>query len=242
VFKVFSLSRADYDAVLLDLDGVVTETAKIHAKCWKRLFDEYLGDNSFDIERDYLMYVDGRPRYEGVKSFLESREIFLSYGTPEDSPDTETVCGLGNKKNQLFHEYLKNHEVEAYPDAIVFLRALKLAKFKTAVVSSSKNCEQVVRAAKLEDRFDTRVDGKDSECMGLHGKPDPDIFLEAASRLNVQPHRSVVVEDAIAGVEAGKRGKFGFVIGMNRHDTSQILLEHGAHIVINSFNQIEVKS
>jgi trehalose 6-phosphate phosphatase len=180
-----------FDAVLFDLDGVVTRTAKVHAASWKRLFDEYLENRAageggswkpFDIESDYNLYVDGKPRYDGVRSFLESRGIDLPYGSPDDSPDAETICGLGNRKNRIFNEHLKSHGVETYEIAVEFLQLLKENGFKTAVVSSSKNCRAVLTAAGIEDLFDARVDGVVSARIGLEGKPQPDIFLEAARR------------------------------------------------------------
>jgi alpha,alpha-trehalase len=159
---------------------------------------------SFDIGSDYNTYVDGKPRYDGVKSFLESRGIDLPYGSSDDPPDAETICGIGNRKNEIFNEYLKAHGVEAYEVAVEILHLLKENGFRTAIVTSSKNGLAVLRAAAIEKLFDARVDGVVSEQLGLKGKPEPDIFLEAARRLGVSPMRAVVLEDALSGVLAGK--------------------------------------
>jgi len=243
------ISRLDYDAFIFDLDGVVTRTAKVHAAAWKELFDEYLSHRAqregqtfqpFAIDTDYLRYVDGKPRYEGVRSFLESRGITLSYGSPEDQPNKETVCGLGNKKNQLFHELLKRHGVEVYRSTVELIRQLRSKGFKTAIVSSSKNCSAVLEAAHIVDLFDTQVDGVDAERLGLKGKPAPDIFLEAANRLGVDPQRAVVAEDAIAGVKAGSSGKFGLVIGVDRGKQEQALKNNGADVTVADLAEITV--
>ncbi|MCK5101022.1 MAG: beta-phosphoglucomutase family hydrolase, partial [Desulfobacteraceae bacterium] len=204
-----------YDAVLFDLDGVVTKTADTHASAWKKLFDEYLEKKSdtdnyepFDIKDDYIRYVDGKPRYKGVKAFLASRDIDLPYGSVKDSSDKETICGLGNRKNHFFSVLLKKEGVKIYESTVDLIRQLIKNGFKTAIVSSSKNCRQVLKAADIKTLFDTRVDGVVSENLGLTGKPEPDIFLEAARNLNVEAKRCVVVEDALSGVEAGKKGNF----------------------------------
>lgn len=247
---VSNITREGFDAVLFDLDGVVTKTAKVHAISWKRLFDEYLERRAaaeggtwepFDVESDYRSFVDGKPRYEGVRSFLESRGIDLPYGKADDSPDAETVCGLGNRKNRIFNEHLKTHGVETYGLAVELARLLKAAGFLTAVVSSSKNCAAVLAAAGIEDLFEVRVDGVLSEELGLKGKPDPDIFLEAAGMLGVRSERAIVLEDALSGVQAGKRGKFGLVVGVDRVGQAENLLKNGAHVVVTSFDQLTVE-
>jgi trehalose-phosphatase len=240
-----TLSKADYDAVILDMDGVVTKTAKVHAASWKALFDEYRKESRgewapFDLDGDYRRYVDGKPRYEGVKSFLESRNINLPYGSPEDDPDKETVCGLGNRKNALFHDRLRKQGVEIYEPGVRLVKALNGAQFKTGVVSSSKNCAAVLEAAGILDLFHARVDGVESEKLGLKGKPDPDIFVEAARRLGAKPRRSVVVEDAIAGVQAGKKGNFGCVIGVDRTGHAKDLRENGADVVVASLSEVDI--
>ena len=231
---------------IFDLDGVITQTAKVHAAVWKQMFDEYLKDKSssgqdfvpFDIDDDYRKYVDGKPRYEGVKSFLESRGIELPFGSPDDSPDKETICGLGNRKNQLFHENLEKKGVETYENAVDLIHRIKDRHLKTAIVSSSKNCSAVLKAAGLEGEFDVQVDGIISERMGLKGKPHPDIFIEAAKRLNSEIKKSVVVEDALAGVEAGRRGGFGCVIGVDRTGRGSDLKDKGADIVVSDLSRI----
>ena len=234
-----------YDAVLFDLDGVVTRTAETHAGAWKKLFDEYLGNKSitgnflpFDLKDDYVKYVDGKPRYKGVQDFLISRSIEIPYGSIDDPSEMETICGLGNKKNKLFTELINEKGVEVYESSIELIRQLRKSGFRTAVVSSSKNCQPVIKAADIEALFDTRVDGVVSESLGLTGKPEPDIFLEAARRLDVGISRCVVVEDALSGVEAGVRGGFGMVIGVNRGDQEKQLKQKGAHLVVNDLCEI----
>lgn len=245
-----TISKSAYDAVIFDLDGVVTKTAKIHAAAWKELFDEYLEARAswegesfepFDLDADYRRYVDGKPRYEGVKSFLESRGIELDYGTPDDPPDRETVCGLGNKKNQLFQDHLEKHGIELYDSTVDLIRHLRSMRFKTAIVSSSKNCSAVLDAAGIADLFDAKVDGIDSQDLALRGKPAPDIFLEASRRLGVDRKRAVVVEDAIAGVQAGRRGEFGCVIGVDRTRHGSVLKNKGADIVVRDLSELAVR-
>jgi trehalose-phosphatase len=247
--KPFAISGLDYDAFIFDLDGVVTRTAKVHAAAWKRLFDDYLshrarregrGFQPFAIDTDYLRYVDGKPRYEGVRSFLESRGIALVYGSPDDEPGTETICGLGNRKNQLFRALLEQQGVEVYRSTVELIRVLRSRGFRTAIVSSSKNCSAVLEAAHLRDLFDVQVDGIDAERLGFKGKPAPDIFLEAANRLGLDPHRAVVAEDAIAGVKAGSRGKFGLVIGVDRGNHEQALRDSGADVTVADLSEITV--
>jgi trehalose-phosphatase len=241
-----TILSSQLQAGIFDLDGVITQTARVHASAWKEMFDEYLRNHStgqkkmkpFDIDSDYLQYVDGKPRYDGVKSFLESRNIHLTYGSPDDPSNKETVCGLGNRKNELFRRRIRQQRVETYAAAAEFIRGLREKKIKTAVVSSSKNCADILKAAGLAGLFDARVDGNDLDKYGLKGKPDPDIFLEAAKRLEVHPERSVVFEDAISGVQGGKRGGFGCVIGVARKNNSSSLKKAGADAVIEDFSQI----
>jgi len=242
------LTPEKYAAVIFDLDGVITKTAKVHAAAWKSMFDDYLRNRStgehdfepFDIDNDYRKYVDGKPRYEGVKSFLDSRGIRLPYGSPADPAEKETVCGLGNRKSRLFHEHLKRYGAETYDDALAMIRRLKEERLRTAVVSSSKNCAAVLKAAGLEDVFEAQIDGVVSEELNLRGKPHPDIFLEAARRLEVQRERAVVIEDALAGVEAGRRGGFGCVIGVDRSGRGRDLKTNGADIVVPDLSRIIV--
>jgi trehalose 6-phosphate phosphatase len=235
------------DAVLLDVDGVVTDTAQAHAAAWKRLFDAYLrqraearGDTfePFDDDRDYREYVDGKPRYDGVRSFLESRGIDLPQGSEDDGSDEETVCGLGNRKNHYFHTWLQERRVRTYPGTLAFIAALKAAGIKAAAFSSSRNAAAVLRNAGVLDLFDAKVDGADMAALQLPGKPDPAILHEAAARLGVAPGRAAVVEDAIAGVEAGARGDFALVIGVDRTGQEKQLARAGADLVVGDLAEL----
>ena len=241
------ITRDRYDAVLFDMDGVVTDTVSIHATCWKTMFDEFLqklamrnGEpfRSFDVITDYRLQVDGKPRYQGVRDFLNSRGIALPDGTPEDPPTAETVCGLGNRKNELVNELLASNGVEAYAGTVAFLKYLRRIDIKTAVVTSSQNSQAVLQAAKVDDLFDARVDGDVLVEQGLAGKPAPDSFLKAAEMLGAMPERAVVIEDAISGVKAGARGGFGLVIGVARKDNAEELKTHGAHMVVNDLAEL----
>jgi trehalose 6-phosphate phosphatase len=244
-----TISPRQYGLVIFDLDGVVTRTARVHAAAWKAMFDPYLAARGareeaayppFDAESDYRRYVDGKPRYEGVRSFLESRSLALPRGDPADPPERETVYGLGNRKNALFLEKVREGGVEVFDSTVDLIRALREQGVKTAIVSSSKNCAAVLEAAKLAELFDVRVDGTDTARLGLTGKPAPDIFQEAARRLGIAPGRAVVVEDAIAGVEAGRRGGFGCVIGVDRAGQAEDLREAGADAVVADLAEVEV--
>jgi len=221
---IITLYPKDYDVVLFDLDGVLTKTAKVHAAAWKKLFDNFLqryySDINqpfipFNIDNDYKLYVDGKSRYDGVTSFLNSRGIEIPFENDEDNPEKVTVQALGKLKDVYFMEYLKNNGVEPYEEAIKLVSTLRNENIKTAVVSSSDNCAIVLETAGIAQLFDVRVDGIEIARLGLNGKPAPDAFLEAARRLNTKPSRAVVVEDAIVGVEAGRAGKFGCVIGVD---------------------------
>ena len=236
-----------FDAVLFDLDGVLTSTAKIHAACWKSMFDDFLRKyadrnrqpfTAFDINSDYRPYVDGKPRYEGVRSFLESRNIELPYGSPADDPTTESVCGLGNRKDELVKKAIAAGEVEAYPGSVALVRKLHERKMLMAVVSSSNNCKEVLEVAGLAEFFAARVDGIVTSEKGLHGKPAPDTYLHAAHILDVPPERAVVVEDALAGVEAGRAGGFGLVVGVDRGGAGAELRQHGADIVVTDLAEL----
>ena len=251
VAPIVTLFPQDYDAFLFDLDGVLTKTARVHAAAWKKLFDAFLQRRAadkneafvpFSIDIDYRRYVDGKPRYDGMTDFLASRGIELPSGAPDDGPDVETVHGLGKLKDQYFAEELEQHGVEIHEAAIALVRALREREIKTAVVSSSNNCAAVLQAAGITHLFDTRVDGVDITRMGLSGKPAPDAFLEAARRLGVEPSRAAVVEDAIAGVQAGRAGRFGCVIGVDVGGQSQALREAGADVVVRSLAQVEIAS
>jgi alpha,alpha-trehalase len=238
-----------FDAVIFDLDGVVTRTARVHAAAWKRLFDDYLHQRAlregttpvpFDAADDYLRYVDGKPRYDGVASFLASRGIALPRGTSADAPEAETVCGLGNRKNQWFTAELRERGVEPYDSTLELIRKLRARGFGTAIISSSKNCAVVLEAVGATALFDAAIDGVESARIGIKGKPAPDIFLEAARRLGVQPARAVVVEDAISGVQAGRDGGFGLVIGVNRRGDPARLAEQGASVVVADLAEVGV--
>ncbi len=235
------ISPARFDAVLFDLDGVITATAKVHAAAWKRMFDEFLKSYydrhdqafiPFDVGSDYESYVDGKPRYDGVKSFIASRGIELPMGEASDPAGDQSVCGLGNRKNDFFADVLDAEGVEVYEGTIRLVRHLKSQGIKTAVVSSSENAETILGTAGIADLFDIRVDGRVATRLKLPGKPAPDTFLEAARQLGVKPDRAVVVEDAIVGVQAGRDGGFGLVIGVDRKQGRQSLAEHGAHVVV----------
>jgi beta-phosphoglucomutase family hydrolase len=242
-----AITRARFDAVLFDLDGVLTSTAEIHAAAWKKMFDDYLRRRAaertepfrpFDIETDYKLFVDGRPRYEGVRNFLDSRGIKLAQGTPDSPPGEESVCGLGNVKDALVQEAIDAGKVQSFPGSIDFARRVKELGLRTAVVTSSRNCTPVLRAAGIADLFEVQVDGITIEQERLRGKPAPDSFLKAAERLRVSPSRAIVVEDAIAGVQAGRAGRFGLVIGIDRQGDGRALREHGADIVVTDLSDL----
>ncbi len=237
------LQAKDIDALIFDLDGVLTQTRSVHKKAWKHSLDDFLkerGIDDFMNDHDYDEYIDGKPRYEGVKSFLASREIGLPYGNVEDSPGHGSVCALGNKKNVLFNKLIEQDGAEVYDEAVEQLQKWRSEGIKTAVVSSSKNCKTIIQQAGIADLFDVRVDGVIAAERGLNGKPDPDIFLEAARELQVRPERSIVFEDAISGVQAGQRGFFGLVVGVARFDNRKELLRHGADICISDFRAFDL--
>jgi beta-phosphoglucomutase family hydrolase len=241
------VNRDQYDAVLFDLDGVITNTATLHAICWKQVFDEYLRKRAeqngsafrpFDLATDYRLYVDGEPRFDGVRDFLRSRHIQLPEGNPDDPADVETVHGLGNRKNELVNRAIAELGVEPYAGTVQFIHQLRRDGFKIAVVTSSQNCDAVLRAAKLDDLFEVRVDGNLIQAQRLAGKPAPDTFLIAAKQLGVETIRTVVIEDAISGVEAGSNGKFGLVIGVARKGNAEELKRHGAHLVVDDLGEL----
>lgn len=226
---------AALSALLFDLDGVLTPTAEVHMRAWARLFGEYLeahGDTRPYTDADYFDYVDGKPRYDGVRSMLASRQITLPEGSPDDSPDDETVCGLGNRKNAVFAAELAENGVTPYPGSVAFLDAAIAAGFQVAVVSSSRNAVPVLEAAGLRDRFGIIVDGLVAADDGLAGKPAPDTYLDGARRLGLTAAQCVVVEDAQSGVQAGRAGDFGLVIGVDRGVGAQALLDFGADFVV----------
>ncbi|MGW1069591.1 beta-phosphoglucomutase family hydrolase [Streptomyces aureus] len=230
-------------ACLFDLDGVITKTAVVHAAAWKRTFDDFLrerdgdGFRPFDDE-DYSAYVDGMPRADGVRSFLASRGIDLPEGTPDDPPERATVHGLGNRKNQLLLDMIRTDGVEAYDGTLRYLEAVRAKGLRTAVVSSSANCRDVLRSVGAEDLFDVRVDGVVAAERRLPGKPRPDTFLAAAKDLGVQPSQAAVFEDALAGMDAGRSGHFGYVVGVDRVGQSAALRAHGADIVVRDLDEL----
>jgi beta-phosphoglucomutase family hydrolase len=241
------VSRDQYDAVLFDLDGVITDTANLHATCWKQMFDEYLQKRArqtgeafrpFDVAIDYLLYVDGKPRFDGVRDFLKSRGIELAEGKPNDPTDIETVCGLGNHKNDLVTHAIAKVGVKAYDGSVRFIHRLRQDGFRIAVVTSSQNCTAVLKAAKLDEFFEVQVDGNVIDAQRLAGKPAPDTFLLAARLLGVEPIRTVVIEDAISGVQAGSHGNFGLVIGVARKGNAEELRRHGAHLVVRDLDEL----
>src|SRR6187397_1747348 len=215
-----AITRDQYDAVLFDLDGVITDTANLHAACWKQMFDEYLQKRAletgepfrpFDLATDYRLYVDGKPRFDGVRDFLTSRGIQLPEGESDNRPEAETVRGLGNRKNDLVNDIIEEQGVEPYEGTVRFIHQGRRKGFKIAVVTSSQNCTAVLRSARLDAFFEVRVDGNMIHEQQLAGKPAPDTFLMAAKLLGVEPTRTIVIEDAIAGVQADRNGTFGLV-------------------------------
>ncbi|MFF8969984.1 beta-phosphoglucomutase family hydrolase [Streptomyces sp. NPDC014995] len=225
-------------ACLFDLDGVVTRTAVVHAAAWKETFDAFLreregeGFRPFDTAGDYDEYVDGRPRADGVRTFLASRGIRLPEGGPGDPPDAGTVHGLGNRKNDLLLEKIRTQGVEAYEGTLRYLAAVRARGLRTAIVSSSANTRDVLRSIGAEDLFEVRIDGVVAAERGLPGKPHPDTFLAAARDLGVEPSRAAVFEDALAGMDAGRAGHFGYVVGVDRVGQTDALYAHGADVVV----------
>jgi beta-phosphoglucomutase family hydrolase len=226
---------------LFDLDGVLTQTAKVHAAAWKEMFDAYLRRHAdqtatafvpFDPVDDYDAYVDGKPRDDGTRSFLKSRGIELPEGAPGDSPDADTVYGLGARKNEIVLGMIHRDGVQPYEGSVQYVRAVRDAGLPRAVVSSSTNCRDVLVAAGIEDLFDARIDGVVAEREHLHGKPAPDTFLAGARALGLQPSHAAVFEDALAGVEAGRAGGFGVVVGVDRVGQADALRQHGADVVV----------
>jgi beta-phosphoglucomutase family hydrolase len=234
-------------AGLFDLDGVLTQTAKVHAAAWKEMFDAYLRQRAartgeafvaFDPINEYDEYVDGKPRYEGVRSFLESRGIDLSQGDASDGSDAETIVGLGNRKNEIVLRMIREQGVQAYKGSVRYVRAARDAGLARAVVSSSTNCRDVLIGAGIEDLFDQRIDGVVAEREHLKGKPAPDTFLAGARALGVTPGQAAVFEDALAGVAAGRAGGFACVVGVDRAGQVDALREHGADIVVSDLAEL----
>jgi beta-phosphoglucomutase family hydrolase len=234
-------------ACLFDLDGVLTQTAKVHAAAWKEMFDAFLREHAertgepfkpFVIASDYTLYVDGKLRQDGVRSFLASRGIVLPEGAQHDPPTVDTVHGLGTRKNLLVQEIIQRDGVEAYAGSVHFVEVVRAAGYRTAVVSASRNCQAVLIAAGIEHLFEVRVDGIVADEAGLPGKPAPDTFLAAASALDVEPAAAAVFEDAVAGVAAGRAGAFGWVVGVDRVGHADALRSNGADIVVNDLSEL----
>ncbi len=241
--------NSKFDAVIFDLDGVITQTASVHSAAWKQMFDEFLKDYSketgqpfreFTHNEDYLPYVDGKPRYEGVASFLKSRNIELPFGDPTDDTHKKTICGLGNRKNELFNQLIDQGNLVIFNSTVDFIKELLRNNIKVAVASSSKNCSKILKAAGLIDLFESIVDGLVSEQLGLKGKPEPDIFKTACDNLKVNYDKSVIVEDSVSGVQAGQKGQFGLVLGIARQKNHQELKSNGADIVISDMSEISL--
>lgn len=241
------INRDQYEAILLELDGVITDMASVRATCWKRMFDEDLKTRAartgelfrpFEVATDYRMYVHGKPRFDGVRDFLRSRDLELPEGSPNDSPHSETVCGLGNRKNELVNRVLEDVGVESYQGTVKLIQKLRGDGFKIAVVTSSRNRAAVLKAAKVAALFDTQVDGNVIHSERLAGKPAPDTFLLAAKRLGVEPALAIVIEDVISGVEAGANANFGLAIGVARKGNAEELSQHGADVVVNDLGEL----
>jgi beta-phosphoglucomutase family hydrolase len=238
---------AGVKACLFDLDGVLTETAKVHAAAWKQMFDDYLRGRAeqrgeefvpFDDKHDYDEYVDGMPRYDGVRSFLQSRSIELPEGSPDDPPEAETVDGLGNRKNELVQKLIHTDGVQAYDGSVRYVRAVRDAGLRRCVVSSSANARDVLAAAGIDDLFEEVIDGRVADREELKGKPAPDTFLAGAKAVGVEPDEAAVFEDALAGVEAGRAGGFKRVIGVDRAGHAEALREHGADVVVKDLAEL----
>jgi beta-phosphoglucomutase family hydrolase len=234
-------------ACLFDLDGVITQTAAVHAKAWKEMFDDFLRHRAertgepfvpFDVHGDYDRFVDGLPRADGVRTFLRSRGIELPDGDPGDPPDADTVNGLGNRKNENVQRRIREDGVEVYPGSVRYLRAVRDGGIRTAVVSSSANTQEVLQVTGLADLFDARVDGVVARERHLPGKPRPDTFLAGAAERGVAPAQAAVFEDALAGVQAGAAGKFGLVVGVDRVGQADALREHGADVVVKDLAEL----
>ena len=231
-------------ACLFDMDGVLTDTASVHAEAWKRTFDAYLRERlgpdaePFDLARDYGQYVDGKPRQDGVRDFLASRGIELPEGTPDDPPDVDTIYGVGKRKNVLVLKLIEERGVDVYEGSVRFVDAARAAGLKTAVVSSSANTKLILDSAGIADRFEARVDGVTLATENIKGKPAPDSFLRAAELLDTPPEAAAVFEDALAGVAAGKAGGFGVTVGVDRHGQPEALREHGADVVVSDLAEL----
>jgi alpha,alpha-trehalase len=239
-----------FESAIFDLDGVITQTSSVHASAWKQLFDDFLKAHAqtegipfepFTLDGDYAQYVSGKPRYEGLSSFLASRGISLPMGSPGDTPEQKTVYGLGQRKNDLYLEYLEKNGVSVFESTVRAIQTFRKNGVKVGVISASKNCRPVLAAANLTELFDTRVDGLDAEEQGLKGKPQPDVFLRAAQNLGAHPEHSIVFEDAIAGVAAAVAGGFGTVVGIDREGIAEALQKSGATYVVKDLEEIDFR-
>lgn len=235
-----------FEGLIFDMDGVVTQTAKVHAKAWKVMLDNFLKSyqgldfRPFDDFSEYRTYIDGKPRLDGIRSFLKSRNITLEEGSFKDPETSHTVHGLGKSKNRLFLDIIDKEGVQTYPDTLAFIRRWKDQK-KIALISASKNTRYILETAGLLDSFEVRIDGVVAEKKHLKGKPAPDIFLEASTQLGLNPSQCIVFEDAIAGVQAGQKGRFGLVVGLARDGGAEELRHNGADFVVNSLENVEEK-
>jgi len=242
------LSASAVDAVVFDMDGVVTDTATVHRRAWKGMLDEFLREVAARSRRehppfgeaDYLQFVDGKHRDDGVASFLASRSVTLPRGEPDDGPDRETVWGLANRKDRDFRRLMAREGVRAFPSSVALVRSLQKRGVGTAIISASRNCGAVLDAAGISGLFQVRVDGLETARLHLAGKPSPAVFLEAVRRLGAQPGRAVVIEDALAGVQAGRAGRFGLVIGVDRTGQAGALRAAGADVVVRDLSQVHV--
>lgn len=232
------------------MDGVVTDTAAVHSAAWKRMFDEYLrrreherGEvfREFSHAGDYLNFVDGKPRYQGVQAFLLSREISLPFGAANDPADAGTICGLGNRKNELFNQILETEGVRVYRSTIALIHSLRDAGINVGLATSSRNSALVLAQSGTAPLFATVIDGLVSERLGLKGKPAPDIFLAACARLGANRQRAIVIEDAVSGVRAGASGEFGLVVGVARENNAAELRENGADVVVGDLGELSLR-
>jgi len=246
---VVILSARSIDAAVFDMDGVITDSAVVHRTAWKATFDQYLADVGARTgdpqapfsDEDYLRYVDGKHRDDGVSSFLAARGIALPHGDLDDAPDAPTVWGLANRKNAAFKQVLVRDGVKAFPSSVDLVRLLQERGVGTAIISASRNCQAILESAGIGELFPIRVDGVETARLGLPGKPSPAVFLEAVRQLGATPARSVVVEDALAGVEAGRAGGFGLVVGVDRVGQADQLRAHGADTVVTDLGQLHVR-
>lgn len=248
--RSLSFDVAGFDAMLFDMDGVITQSARLHSMLWKQVFDDFLQVFSernnvpfrpFDAERDYHDFVDGKPRYDGVLGFLASRAIMIPFGEPTDDETTDTCCGIGNHKNRLFLEHLARDGMPLFDSTVQLIRDLRARGKLLAVVSSSKNTESVLRKAGLFELFDVNVSGREAAAMSLAGKPAPDTYIKAAELLNTAPSRSIVFEDSVVGVQAGKSAGAGLVVGVDRGADRAALLWHGADLVVDDLGDLKLE-